>query len=83
MGSYKWGRKSPNLGYRSIVTLLITPLLSTHEPTSTSRSCVSSSRFNSLVLSGEWGNGLLGLLKGTLRDYHRDPFPHSLLRTRE
>ena len=21
--------------------------------------------------------------KGTLRDYHRDPFPHSLLRTRE
>ena len=21
--------------------------------------------------------------KGTLRDYHRDPFPHSVLRTRE
>ena len=26
---------------------------------------------------------LLGLLQGTLRDYHRDPFPHSLLRTRD
>ena len=25
----------------------------------------------------------MGLLEGTLRDYHRDPFPHSLLRTRE
>ena len=25
----------------------------------------------------------MALLKGTLRDYHRDPFPHSLLRTRE
>ena len=25
----------------------------------------------------------LGLLKGTFRHYHRDPFPHSLLRTRE
>ena len=37
----------------------------------------------SLVLTREWGNGLLGLLKGTLRDYHRDPFPLSLLRTRE
>ena len=36
-----------------------------------------------MVLNKEWGNGLLGLLKGTLRDYHRDPFPHSLLRTRE
>ena len=35
------------------------------------------------VLSREWGHGLLGLLKGTLRDYHRDPFPHSLARTRE
>ena len=28
----------------------------------------------------EW---FLGLLKGTLRGYHRDSFPHSLLRTRE
>ena len=37
----------------------------------------------SLVLSREWGNGLLGLLQGTLRGYHGDPFPHSLLRTRE
>ena len=37
----------------------------------------------SLVLSREWGNGLLGLLGGNSRDYHRDPFPHSLLRTRE
>ena len=36
-----------------------------------------------LVLSREWGNGLLGLLWGTLRDYHRDPFPHSLLSTRQ
>ena len=25
----------------------------------------------------------MALLYGTLRDYHRDPFPHSLLRTRE
>ena len=40
-------------------------------------------RFVSLVLSREWGNGLLGLLNGTLRDYHRHPFPHSPLRTRE
>ena len=36
-----------------------------------------------LVLSQESGNGILGLLQGTLRDYHRDPFPRSLLRTRE
>ena len=35
------------------------------------------------VPSREWGSGLLGLLQGTLRDYHRDPFLHSLLRTRE
>ena len=35
-----------------------------------------------LVLSSEWENGFLGLQKGTLRDYHRDPLPHSLLRTR-
>ena len=25
----------------------------------------------------------MGLLNGTLRDYHRDPVPHSLLRIRE
>ena len=37
----------------------------------------------SLVLSREWGNGFLGLLRETLRDCHRDPFHHSLLRTRE
>ena len=36
-----------------------------------------------LVLSREFGNGCLGLLSGTLRDDHRDPFPHSLLSTRE
>ena len=34
-----------------------------------------------LVLSGEWGNGLWGLLWGII--YSRDPFPHSLLRTRQ
>ena len=32
MGSYKWGHKSPNLGY--IVTLIKTPLITTHEPAS-------------------------------------------------
>ena len=38
----------------------------------------------SLVLSREWGNGLWGLLKwGLYRDYYRDPFPHSLLSTRQ
>ena len=31
MRSYKWGYKSPNLGY-NYSTLLITPLISTHEP---------------------------------------------------
>ena len=36
-----------------------------------------------MVLSREWGNGLLGRLSGTLRHYHRDPFRHSLLRTRQ
>ena len=36
-----------------------------------------------MVLSREWRNGFLGLLLGTLRDYHKDPFSHSLLRTRE
>ena len=30
---------------------------------------------------GEWVIGTT--IRGTLRDYHRDPFPHSLLRTRE
>ena len=33
--------------------------------------------------SREWRTGFLGLLSGTLRHYYRDPFPHSLLRTRE
>ena len=27
--------------------------------------------------------GFWDYFSGTLRDYHRDPFPHSLLRTRE
>ena len=44
---------------------------------------VSGRLHTSLVLSREWGSGFLRLLEGTLRDYHRDPFPHSLLRTRE
>ena len=34
MGSYKWGSKSPNRGYNHIVTLIITPLITTHEPPS-------------------------------------------------
>ena len=34
-------------------------------------------------LVGNGGMGFLGLLYRTLRGYHRDPFPHSLLRTRE
>ena len=29
---------------------------------------------------GEW---VIGTSIGDLRDYHRDPFPHSLLRTRQ
>ena len=29
----------------------------------------------SLVLSREWGNGLLGLQKGTFRGYHRGSIP--------
>ena len=33
MSSYKWGYKSPNI---SIVTLLMTPLITTHELASTS-----------------------------------------------
>ena len=37
MGSYKWGYKSPNMGYKYIVTLLITPLITTHEPPSGKR----------------------------------------------
>ena len=32
MGSYKWGYKSPSLGYKTIVTLLATPLITSHEP---------------------------------------------------
>ena len=37
-----------------------------------------------LVLSREWGNGYWGLYYcGLCRDYCRDPFPHSLLSTRE
>ena len=35
-----------------------------------------------LVLSRAGGEWVLGPLYGTLRDYHRDPLPHSLLRTR-
>ena len=36
MDSYKWGYKSPNMGYNYgyPVTLLITPLITTHEPPS-------------------------------------------------
>ena len=35
MGSYKWGYKSPNKGYNiTIVTLIITPRITTHEPPS-------------------------------------------------
>ena len=33
MGSYKWSYKSPNMGY-CIVTLLISPHITTHEPSS-------------------------------------------------
>ena len=33
MASYKWGYKSPNI-FITIVTLLITPLITTHEPPS-------------------------------------------------
>ena len=34
MGSYKRGYKSPNMAYISIVTLIITPFMTTHEPPS-------------------------------------------------
>ena len=34
MGSCKWGYTSPNMGYISIVTLLVTPLIATSEPPS-------------------------------------------------
>ena len=37
MGSYKWGYKSPNMGYNlvmTIATLLITQLITAHEPPS-------------------------------------------------
>ena len=34
-------------------------------------------------LVGNGGMGFWDYCKGTLRDYHRDPFLHSLLRTRE
>ena len=34
MGSYKYGYKSPNMGYNYIATLLIAPLISAHEPPS-------------------------------------------------
>ena len=33
MGSYKWGSKSHNMGYK-LVTLLITLLITSHEPES-------------------------------------------------
>ena len=35
------------------------------------------------MLSREWGNGLWVHYWGLYRDYYRDPFPHSLLRTRQ
>ena len=34
MGSDKWGYKSRTMGYKYIVTLLITLLITTHEPQS-------------------------------------------------
>ena len=34
MGSYKWVVISPLIGVITIVTLIITPLISTHEPPS-------------------------------------------------
>ena len=34
MGSYKLGEKSPTMGCKSIVTLLITLPITTHEPPS-------------------------------------------------
>ena len=36
-----------------------------------------------LVLSKEWGNGLWDYYWGLYRDYYTDPFPHSLLSTRQ
>ena len=41
------------------------------------------STLNYLVLRREWGNGLWDYYWGLYRDYYRDPFPHSLLSTRE
>ena len=38
--------------------------------------------FGCLVLSREKG-GMGTTIGGFYRDYHRDPFPHSLLRTRQ
>ena len=40
-----------------------------------SRSLKDAMTSKALVPSKEWGNGFLGLLKGTLGDYHRDPSP--------
>ena len=37
----------------------------------------------SLVLSWEWGMGYGDYYWGLYRGYYRDPFPHSLLRTRQ
>ena len=34
MGSYKWSYKSLNMAYNYIVTLLVSPLITTHEPPS-------------------------------------------------
>ena len=34
MGSSDWGYKSPNMGYKYIVILLITLLITAHEPPS-------------------------------------------------
>ena len=36
-----------------------------------------------LVLSREWGNGYGDYYWGLYKYYFRDPFPHSLLRTRQ
>ena len=36
-----------------------------------------------LVLSREWGMDYGDYYRGLYRDYYTDPFPHSLLRTRQ
>ena len=44
-------------------------------PTSVNQNC--------LVLSREWGMDYGDYYWGLYRDYYRDPFPHSLLSTRQ